>query len=105
MPDVLVLLQDIATVACGSFNAAYFSTRWARRGARASHRVGAAALTLLNAAVALESVFFLALYWTYEWQGSLERFFWPPAWLSARLLLLIGTSFISALIVRQQRRR
>jgi hypothetical protein len=63
--------------------------------------VAAAALTLLNAAVAVESAFFLALYWTYRWQGALDRFFWPPSWLAARALLLAGTAFISALIFRQ----
>jgi hypothetical protein len=57
---------------------------------------------VLNAAVAVESVFFLALYWTYRWQGALDRFFWPPAWLSARVLLLIGTAFITVLILRQR---
>jgi hypothetical protein len=101
MPDALVLVQDILTIACGGFNAAYFATRWAGRDARPSHRVAAAALTLLNAAIALQSVFFLALYWTYRWQGALDRFFWPPAWLAARALLLAGTAFISALIFRQ----
>ena len=104
MPDVLVLVQDIVTIGCGGFNAVYFANRWVERGTRASHRVAAAALTLLNSAVAVESAFFLALYWTYRWQGALDRFFWPPAWLSARVLLLIGTAFISALILRQQRR-
>jgi hypothetical protein len=102
MPDALVLVQDIVTIACGGFNAAYFSTRWTERGARPSRRVAAAALALLNAAIAVESVFFLALYWTYRWQGALDRFFWPPAWLSARLLLLVGTAFISALILRER---
>jgi hypothetical protein len=105
MADVLVLLQDIATIFCAGFNAAYFSKRWAARRSRASHRVGSAALALLNAAVAVEGVFSAALYWTYRWQGSLDGFFWPPAWLSARLALLAGTAFISALILRQERRR
>ena len=103
MPDVLVLLQHIATIGCGGFNAAYFAARWARKDT--SHRVGAAALTLMNTAVVLESAFFLALYWTYQWRGSLRPFFWPPAWLAARMLLLVGTALISALILRQQRRR
>jgi hypothetical protein len=101
MADVLVLLQDIVTIGCGGFNAAYFAMRWAERGTGAPHRVAAAALTLLNAAIAVESAFFLALYWTYRWQGALDRFFWPPAWLSARVLLLVGTAFITALILRQ----
>jgi hypothetical protein len=105
MPDALVLVQDCFTIVCGGFNAVYFATRWVERGSRASHRVAAAALTLVNGAIAVESVFFLALYWTYRWQGTLDRFFWPPAWLAARVLLLVGTAFISALILRQQRQR
>lgn len=105
MLEVLALLQDVATIACGSFNAAHFAARWARARSRPSHRVGAAALTLVNAAVVLESAFSLALYWTYHWHGSLALFFSPLAWLSARSLLLAGTAFISLLIVRQQRRR
>jgi hypothetical protein len=105
MADVLVLLQDFVTIFCAGFNAAHFLGRWVDGGSRASHRVGAAALTVLNAAIALQSAFFLALYWAYRWQGPLGPFFWPPAWLSARLLLLAGTAFISALILRQGRRR
>jgi uncharacterized membrane protein len=104
MLEVLALLQDLATIGCGTFNAAYFAARWARTKSRPSHRVGVAALTLVNAAVVLESLFFLALYWTYQWHRSLDLFLSPLAWLSARSLLLAGTAFISLLIVRQRRR-
>jgi len=105
MLEVLALLQDLATIACGSFNVVHFAALWAGARSRPSHRVGAAALTLVNAAVVLESAFSLALYWTYQWHGSVDLFLSPLAWLSARSLLLAGTAFISLLIVRQQRRR
>ena len=105
MLDVLVLAQDIATAACGGFNALHFLGYWLGRGTTRSRRVGAAALTVINAAVVVESLFFLALYWTHRWQGSIDLFLSPPIWLSARTLLLLGTAFISALILRQQGRR
>jgi len=105
MLDAIVLTQDIATAACGGFNAIHFLGLWLGRGTARSRRVGAAALTVINAAIVMESLFFLALYWTHRWQGSIDVFLSPPVWLSARTLLLLGTAFISALILRQQGRR
>jgi hypothetical protein len=105
MLDVLVLAQDIATAACGSFNAIHFLGYWLGRDTARSRRVAAAALTVINAAVVVESLFFLALYWTHRWQGSIDLFLSPPVWISARTLLLLGAAFISALILRQQRQR
>jgi hypothetical protein len=105
MADLLVLVQDLATAACGSFNALYFFVYWLRGSVSAPRRVGAAALTLMNAAIVVESLFFLGLYWTHQWRGSVDIFLSPSVWLSARLLLLLGTAFISMLILRQQRRR
>ena len=105
MLDAIVLAQDIATAACGSFNAIHFLGYWLDRGSSRSRRVAAAALTVINAAVVVESLFFLALYWTHRWRGSIDLFLSPPVWISARTLLLLGTTFISALILRQQRRR
>lgn len=98
MPDALVLLQDIVTVAFGAFNATHFASRCLEGEV---HRIAAAALTLLNVAIVLQTAFFLALYWSFRWQGGLDRFFWPPAWLAARALLLLATAFITALILRQ----
>src|SRR4030042_1164868 len=66
MLDVLVLAQDIATAACGSFNALHFLGYWLGRDTARSRRVGAAALTVINAAVGVGSLFFLALYWTHR---------------------------------------
>jgi len=100
MPDALVLVQDIVTIACAGFNAAYFSTRWFGGRGRASHRVAAAALTLLNAAVVVESAFFLALYFAYHRHGPFHLFLAPSAWLAGRFLLLAATAFISLLILR-----
>ncbi len=101
MPDALVLVQDLVTIVCGGFNAAHFATHWAGGNGRSSHRVAAVALTLLNGAVAVESGFALAMYWAYRWQAPLDAFFAPAVWLAARFLLLAGTAFISALILRQ----
>ena len=105
MLDVLVLAQDIATAACGSFNALHFLGYWLGRDTARSRRVAAAALTVINAAVVVESLFFLALYWTHRCRSSIDLFLSPLAWISARTLLLLGTAFISALILRQQRQR
>jgi hypothetical protein len=98
MPDALVLAQDIVTIACAAFNAAHFASRCVETQA---HRVAAFTLTLVNAAVVLETAFFLALYHAYQWHASLDRFFAPPAWLTARVLLLLAVALITVLILRR----
>lgn len=105
MGDALVAAQDLATAVCGAFNALYFLLYWVRPGASPSRRLGAAALVLLNVALVVESLFFLSLFLVYRWQGPVDVFFWPPAWLLARSLLLAGAAFVSLLIVRQVARR
>jgi hypothetical protein len=105
MGDALVAAQDLATAVCGAFNAVYFFFYWLRPGSSPARRLGAAALVLLNAALVVESLFFLSLFLVHRWQGPVDVFFWPPAWLSARGLLLAGAGFISLLILRQVARR
>lgn len=105
MSELITLLQDLATAFCAAFNAVYFGGRATTRGQRASHRIGSAAMALVSAAVAVESVFFLALRQAFEQGGSLEAFMAPAAWFSARMLLFLGTAFVSVLILRQELRR
>jgi hypothetical protein len=105
MGDAVVAAQDLATAVCGAFNALYFLFYWLRPGSSPPRRLGAAALVLLNAALVVESLFFLSLFLVHRWRGPVDVFFWPPAWLSARGLLLAGAAFISLLIVRQVARR
>jgi hypothetical protein len=104
MVDAILLTQDILTLACAGFNAAYFLGYSLAGDLAARRRVGAAALTMMNAAVLVESLSFLALYLTYR-LGSTEPLLSPSLWLPARTLLLAGVALISALILRQRGRR
>jgi hypothetical protein len=101
----LVAAQDLAAAACGALNAFYFLHYWLRRRPSPRRRLGAAALVTVNAALVVESLFFLALYASWHWQAAAEPFLCPPVWLMARLPLLLGAAFISALVLRQLRRQ
>jgi hypothetical protein len=100
----LVAAQDLAAAACGGLNAGYFLHYWLRRRLSPRRRLGAAALVAVNAALVTESLFFLALYVSWYWRGVAEPFLSPPVWLVARLPLLVGAAFVSALVLRQLRR-
>ena len=52
----------------------------------------------------VESLFFLALYASWHSQEAAEPFLRPSVWLPARLPLLLGAAFISALVLRRLRR-
>jgi len=105
MLDGLVAAQDLVAAACGTLNALYFLHYWLRRHPSPRRRLGAAALATVNAALVVESLFFLALYASWHWHGAAEPFLWPSVWLVARLPLLLGAAFISALVLRQLRRQ
>ena len=100
----LVAAQDLAAAACGGLNAVYFLLYGLRRRLSPRRRLGAAALVAVNAALVVESLFFLAFYVSWYWRGVTEPFLSPPVWLLARLPLLLGAAFVSALVLRQMRR-
>jgi hypothetical protein len=101
----LVVAQDLAAAACGILNALYFLHYWLLRRPAPRRRLGAAALVAVNTALVVESLFFLGLYASWRWQETAEPFLRPSVWLPARLPLLLGAMFISALVLRQLRRR
>jgi hypothetical protein len=101
----LVVAQDLLSAACGTLNALYFLHYWLVRRPRPPRRLGAAALVAVNAALVVESLFFVALYVSWRWQQAADPFLTPSVWLPARLPLLVGAAFISALVLRQLRRR
>lgn len=118
MADSLVLVEELLTIVCGGFNASYFLAYCLARtpalespgydalpARRQSRRLGSAALILLNAAIVVESLFSLALYWSHHWHGPIGLVLAPPVWLSVRALLLVATAFISALVLRQLSQR
>ena len=101
----LVVAQDLVAAACGSLNALYFLHYWLGQRRSPRRRLGAAALVVVNTALVVESLFFLALYASWHWQQATEPFVTPSVWLPARLPLLLGAGFISVLVLRQLRRR
>jgi hypothetical protein len=101
----LVAAQDLLAAACGGLNTLYFLHYWLRRRPSPRRRLGAAALATVNAALVVESLFFLALYASWHWRGTAEPFLWPSMWLPARLPLLLGAAFVSVLVLRQLRRQ
>jgi len=100
---VLVVAQDMGTALCAVFNAAYFSRLWLRASGWRARRLGAASLALVNAAIALESLFFQAVYWCYGMGVSIEALLSPGVWLMARFLLFAAAAFITVLILRRAR--
>lgn len=105
MMHALVVAQDLITAACGTLNALYFTYYWLRRRLSRRRRIGAAALVSVNAALVIESLFFLSLYVSWHWRQAAEQFLWPPLWLTVRLPLLVGAAFTSVLVLRALRRR
>jgi len=101
----LVAAQDLVAAACGTLNALYFLHYWLLRRSTPRRRVGAAALAVANTALVVESLFFLGLYASWHWQATAGPFLRPSVWLPARLPLLLGAGFISALVLRQLRRQ
>ncbi len=89
---------DLATALSAAFNTVYFLGYLAlRRGETPSHRLAAAALALVSLGAMVESLSFLAflaLPATGSPLGSLP-------WALARTLPLIGTAFVSLLILRR----
>ena len=96
----LVVAQDLATAACGLFNAAYFARYWWQRGEARGRRIGAAALATVGAAAVVEALFSQALFWSRQGivgPGELS----PGVWALVRLPLFVATGFISILILRR----
>lgn len=100
---VLVVAQDVGTAVCAVFNVGYFSLLWLRAKGWQARRLGAAALALVNAAIALESLFFQAVYWCYGMGVSIEALLSPGVWLMARFLLFAAAAFMTVLILRRTR--
>jgi len=100
---VLVVAQDVGTALCAVFNGGYFSLLWLRAKGWQARRLGAAALALVNAAIALESLFFQAVYWCYGMGVSIEALLSPGVWLAARFLLFAAAAFMTILILRRAR--
>jgi hypothetical protein len=99
--DALVVAQNLATALCGGFNALYFLCYLWRRQDSPSRRVGAAALTLVNAGALAESLFLTAVYSGTRLGCSGETSLVAPSpWLLARALPFLGTLFVSLLILR-----
>ena len=96
---VLVIAQDLVTLACGFLNAGYFIDYWWGRNGPRARRIGAAALALVSAAAVVEALFSQALFWAQEGNGPLGQ---PSdgAWALVRLPLFASTVLISFLILR-----
>ena len=104
--DSLAVSQDLATALCGGFNSLYFLLYALRQSEALRRRVGAAALAVVNSGALVESLYLLALYLSLRsgWRGQAELFA-PGPWLLARVLPLLGTAFVSLLILRSLNHR
>lgn len=102
MSVVLVLIQGLLTVICAGFNSVYFWRYQRRLFLVRRKRVAATTLSGLNGGIALESGYSAALYILHRWWGLEETLLAPLPWLGARLLLLLATGLITALIIRQE---
>jgi hypothetical protein len=100
---VLVVAQDVGTALCAVFNGAYFSLLWLRAKGSQSRRLAAAALALINAAIALESLFFQAIYWCYGMGVSIDALLSPGVWLATRFLPFAAAALMTILILRRAR--
>jgi hypothetical protein len=95
----LIMAQDLATAACGVFNAAYFGRyAWMRR-ARA-RRLAAIAMALVSLAALVEAGFSQGLLWS-QTGGPLEGVVSFEGWALLRLPLLAATAFVSLLVWRR----
>jgi len=95
-----LVAQDLATGACGLFNAGYFVGYWWRGNATRARRIGAAALALVSLAAVVEALFSQGLFWAQEGLGPLGQLS-PGLWALVRLPLFAATGFISILILRR----
>lgn len=100
----LVVAQDLATAACGLFNAAYFVHYWWRRNGSPGRRLGALALAAVSVAAVVEALFSQGLFWWQQGVGPLGELFSPGTWALLRLPLLVATAFITILILRRLHR-
>ncbi len=98
----LVVAQDLATVACGLFNSAYFADYWWRTNGSRGRRIGASALALVSAAAVVEALFSQGLFWAQQGMGPLGQLS-PGIWALVRLPLFLATLFISILVLRRLR--
>ncbi len=90
----LVVGEDLSTALSGAFNIGYFAG-YAWRSGSSGRRVGAATLTLVNAAAVVEAIFSQAMFWGEGLSAG--------TWALMRLPLLAATVFISLLILRRLR--
>lgn len=97
----LIMAQDLATAACGAFNAVYFGQyAWVRR-ARA-RRLAALAMAFVSLAALAEAAFSQGLLWSQD-GGPLDGLVSFEGWALLRLPLLAATAFVSALVWRRLR--
>jgi hypothetical protein len=93
------LAADAVTALAGAANAIEL---WARRAAelRLRRRAALAALTALNAGIAVQASFAFALFSAYHAGDPLAPWFSPAAWLASRIVILAAALALTALIWR-----
>lgn len=94
----LILAQYIVTALSSAFNASYF---FGYRSSTRRRRIAALTLAVLSLAIFIESVYFGFFDFFQEQQWTSDFFLNPGYWLAARLLICIGSSLVSILILRQ----
>jgi len=94
----LVLAQYVVTALSSAFNAFYF---FGYHSPTRRRRIAALTLTVLSAAILIESLYFgfFAFFQEQPWASGF--FLNPGYWLAARLLICLGSLLVSILILRQ----
>lgn len=100
---VAVLVTDGATAAAAAFNTTWSQARL-RADIAAARRTALVTLALLNAGIALQALYSLALFLAHRLHWPADGLYAPGAWIASRALLLAGTLALSALILRRRAR-
>jgi hypothetical protein len=97
----LAITADGATAVAAAFNAAWLARMRLAGAPHARRRLAAATLVLLNAGIAVQAAFALALFSTRLAAAPADPFFAAGPWLASRVTLLAATLLLSTLILRR----
>lgn len=96
--DFLVIVQCLMAALSSGFNALYFLSY---RSPRRSRQVAAAAMALVSFSTLAENLYSGVLFFSRGASGLAGLYLYPVVSVTVRTLVLMGTAFITMLIVRK----